>query len=382
MKRYVWGIRNARHQAYSLGERIWFVFYGIASTCYRVFICLSILMFLNDRLPEQLFFVVPILAFGAVIGWVLVPMSKLGKYLLTGLELMRHRPRALGTAFIFFVALFWGLGITHWPDYCRIEGILEPNDLVTIYMEADGVVTDYLESGATVSSAETQLIRSRNHELEAQHTILIRRRERLVIQRRIAQVEEVAATQVIDEQIQAIDEQIARTQSQMASLTIHAPQAGIWFSPTIDSTKDLFLQRGQVIGKIGDMNELIVRATAPQNLAALLDNAEKSVEMRLRGCPEHVVTGTLYKIAPMGQDELPADALAYQVGGNVPVRSDAGGPRTSENIFEVRIKISRQEVKALRAGQRIVARVRLGSKPLLAQWYRSARQLFQKRFYI
>jgi hypothetical protein len=195
-------------------------------------------------------------------------------------------------------------------------------------------------------------------------------------------MDEIAATQIIDEQILAIDEQVSRIESQLASLTIYAPQTGTWFSPGIDRTGDLFLQRGQVIGKIGDMNELIVRATAPQNLAALLDKAEKTVQMRLRGCPKHLVTGTLYKIAPMGQDELPAEALAYQVGGNVAVRADASGPKTSENIFEVRIKLNTDEAKTIKAGQRIVARMRLAPKPLLAQWYRSARQLFQKRFYI
>jgi hypothetical protein len=36
----------------------------------------------------------------------------------------------------------------------------------------------------------------------------------------------------------------------------------------------------------------------------------------------------------------------------------------------------------LRSGQRTVARVDLPPQPLLAQWYRHARQLFQQRFYI
>ncbi len=382
VKRYMWGIRNAKHQAYSWGERVWFVFYGIASTCYRVFICLRILMFLNDRLPEQLFFIVPVLAFSAVIGWVLVPMSKLGKYLFVGPELIRNRTRALLCSSIFLVAVIWGLGFLDVPDHCRIEGILEPNDLVTIYAEADGFVTDYLKSGTLIDSTETALLKAKNPELQAQQTILLKQRERLVIQRRIALMDEIAATQIIDEQILAIDEQVNRIESQLASLTVLAPQTGTWFSPGIDRTGDLFLQRGQVIGKIGDMNELIVRATAPQNLAALLDKADKTVQMRLRGYPKHQVTGTLYKIAPMGQDELPAEALAYQVGGNVAVRADASGPKTSENIFEVRIKLNPEELQAIKAGQRIVARMRLAPKPLLSQWYRAARQLFQKRFYI
>jgi putative peptide zinc metalloprotease protein len=383
VKRYAWGIKQARNLAYTLGERLWFVSYGIASTCYRIFICVRILMFLNNRLPEQLFFVVPVLIFSALIGWIMVPVGKLLKYLVTGPELMRNRGRAMLSAVGFLALVFWSLGWIRMPDYCRIEGILEPNDLTTIYIETDGFVTDYLDSGSQVRSTDTRLIRATNPELQAQYKILGKQHARLVVQRRIAQTEEIAATQILDEQIQALDEQISRIETQLASLTLYAPQTGTWFSPTIDRSQDLFLVRGQAIGRIGDMNDLIIRATAPQTLAALLDNAEKEVHIRLRGYPHCLGTGTLYKIAPMGQDELPAEALAYQIGGNVAVRSnDPSGPKTAENIFEVRIKLNKKESLAIKAGQRIVARVQLTPKPLLHQWYRSARQLFQRRFYI
>ncbi len=187
----------------------------------------------------------------------------------------------------------------------------------------------------------------------------------------------------MDEQIQALEEQIARVESQLASLTLKVAQSGTWFSPDIHRINQVYVQRGQQVGRIGQFDQVIVRGTASQNLAALLEKADKQVEMRLQGYAGRLVTGNIIKISPMGQDVLPSEALGYQAGGSTAVRyDDPRGPRAAEKIFEVRISLNASETDDLMSGQRVITRVSLPAKPLLWQWYRSARQLFQRRFYI
>ena len=383
VKRYIWGMKKLHRVAHTWGERLWFLFYGVASTLYRIFICIRILLFLNDRLPEQFFFLVPFFVFSAVVAWVFVPVGKFFKYLTTGAELTRQRTRALALSLIVTCALVVLLGIIKLPDHCRFEGIIEPNDLSAVYMEVDGFVTGYAHSGQVIEANEVALIQARNPNLEAQRKSLAAQHLRLKVQWRIAQTQEVAATQIMDEQIQALEEQIARVESQLASLSLKVPQSGTWFSPDIHRVNQLYVQRGQQVGRIGQFDKVIVRATASQNLAALLEKADKQVEMRLQGYARRLFTGNIIKVAPMGQDVLPSEALGYQAGGSTAVRyDDPRGPRAAEKIFEVRISLDASTTEDLMSGQRVITRVSLPAKPLLWQWYRSARQLFQRRFYI
>jgi len=80
---------------------------------------------------------------------------------------------------------------------------------------------------------------------------------------------------------------------------------------------------------------------------------------------------------------LPSEALGYAVGGSMPtIVEDPSGVRTAEKFFEIRIRPTPDKTVRLLSGQRVVARFQLPSKPLAAQWYRTARQLLQRRFRI
>lgn len=106
VKRYVYGVRRSHNPANTGGEKRWFVFYGIASTLYRVFVCIRILLFIADKL----FIVGAVLAVAAVVAWVFVPLGKFLHYLFTSGELMRVRVRAVGSTLGVLLAIVIGVG--------------------------------------------------------------------------------------------------------------------------------------------------------------------------------------------------------------------------------------------------------------------------------
>jgi putative peptide zinc metalloprotease protein len=383
VKRYSWGLKHTTNPAYTMGERVWFLFYGIASTLYRIFICVRILLYLNDRLPKQFSLIVPIFAFSAVVTWVFVPVGKFLKYLFSGQELHRQRPRAVISFALCLGGIIYGLGLLEVPDYCRLEGIIEPNNLTTVYAQESGFVSSFSTSGSSVSPDELPLITTQNQNLQAQQQSLSAQRQRLEVLRRMSELNEAAATQILDEQIRALNEQIERVNEQIATLTIRTPLQGTWFSPNIHAAKATFLDRGRPVGQVGHFDELVVVGTTPQTMAAQLTQADKDVELRIKGYPSLCLKGVIQKIAPAGQSSLPAAALGYTAGGSTAVKqTEQGRIQTAERIFEVRISLDPDEAIRTMAGQRVLARIRLGSAPLLKQWYQSARQLFQRRFYI
>jgi putative peptide zinc metalloprotease protein len=384
VKRYIWGLKKTQNPAYSFGEGLWFVFYGLASMAFRVFICVRILIFLNDRLPEELFILVPLFALSAIVAWVFVPLGKFVQFLATGAELSRNRSRAIVSTLATFCLIFVGIGLVELPDYWRIEGIVEPVNLAIIHTESDGFVVDYLPSQTKVTSGGTPLIRSVNPDLEAEKKSSIAERRSLEIKRRIAETEELAAAQILDEQIEALNEKIARLEFELEALNLKPPVSGTWVAPEIEYFKGAYLERGKSLGFVASLDEVIIRATAGQKIAGMLrEQAEKEVEFRVKGQPKVLITGAIEQIFPSGQEVLPSEALGYAVGGPMPTDpQDPEGKKSAEMFFEIRIKPDADSSARLLTGQRVVARIRMEAKPLAVQWWHSVRQLFQRRFHI
>jgi len=384
VKKYCWKLKGLHNPAHSLGERLWFVFYGIASMVYRVFICVRILLFLNDRLPKELFILVPFFAGSAAIAWVLVPFGKFVRYLATGGELARNRGRAVGSTLGGLALLVACTGILRVPDYCRVEGIVEPVRLAVVHAESDGFVTGFLPSDQVVSPGSEALIEAVNPKLEAEKKSLLAELRGLEAKKRIAETQEIAAVQILAEQIGALQEKIARVDLELASLHLKATLSGTWVSPDIEKTRGMYLSRGQQVGLTASLDDVLVRATAGQQLAAMLiEQALKEIEIRVKGRPDVMLTGEIEKIFPAGQEVLPSEALGYAVGGSMPTLSqDPRGTRAAEKFFEIRIRPAPDSEVRLLSGQRVIARIQMPSKPLAAQWWRSIRRLFQRRFHI
>lgn len=384
VKRYGWRLKSVQNPANTLGERIWFVFYGIISTVYRVFICIRILLFLNSRLPKELFVLVPLLAISALIAWIIVPVGRFIRYMATSGELARARGRAAASVLGGLALTVACLGILEMPDYCRVEGIVEPVGLAIVHAQSDGFVTGFLPSGQTVAPDGQTLIEAANPQLETEKKGLLAELRVLQIKQRIAEMQEVATAQIFAEQIEAMQEKIARVEFQLSSLRLQPALSGTWVSPDVERAGGTYLRRGEQIGLVASLDDVLIRATAGQDLAArLVEHAYEQLEIRVKGRPDAMLKGRIEKILPAGQEVLPSEALGYAVGGSMPTLiHDPSGLKTAEQFFEIRIRPAPESPVRLLSGQRVVVRIQMPSKPIAVQWWQSARQLFQRRFHI
>ncbi|MGC9455589.1 MAG: PqqD family peptide modification chaperone [Phycisphaerae bacterium] len=380
VKRYVWRVRSAHNPAHTRGERGWFVFYGVASTLYRVFILSAILIFIAG----QFLMVGAVLAVAAFVLWVCVPLGKFVHYLATSNELLRMRGWATAVTAGFVIAVLAGLGLVPLPDHIRVEGIVEPAEMAVIYARADGWVTDYLPTDTSAEPQGPPLVVCENPVLETRLRELRQERQRLEVRRRLALEQEgPAAEQIVREQLEAVAEELLRVREQLESLRIKAPRAGTWIAPDIDRAENSYLRRGDAVGLVARLDELIIRAPAGQDTAAVLiaEADAENVEIRPRGRPDLQLTGRVTRFEPAGRKRLPSPALGYAFGGPIETApDDPQGIRTTQRMFELRISPQSGSEGVLRPGRRVVVRFSLPPKPLLAQAKRALLQLAQKRF--
>ena len=379
VKRYAWGVKRAQNPAHTRGERVWLATYAVASTIYRFFIWGAILLFVADK-----FFVIGVMmALGAVITWVCVPIGKFIHYLGTSGELLRVRGRAVGSTLAVVAGILLAIGFIPAADRFRVEGVVEPVSMAVVHMEADGFVREFLPSGQQADPDGEPLLIAENRELQAEHVVLEAMHRNLEARLRLARTENITMAQALGEQMTALDQQIERVAEQIELLKVKAPLKGTWVSPQIERRKGAYLRRGEKFGLVASLDDLMIRATASQAVATLIQEAAEKVEIRLKDRPDIRLDGLTKQILPAGKEWLPSMALAISAGGSMPtVPDEQQGSKSAERFYEVHIGLDKAQVKYLLTGQRVVVRFEAPAKPLMAQWWRSLLQLIQRRFHI
>jgi putative peptide zinc metalloprotease protein len=407
VRKYAWSVKQVRDPAHSRGEKAWFLFYGVASTIYRVVVCVSILLFVADKL----FMFGLVLAVAAAVAWVLVPLGKFVHYLLTSGELMRVRGRAIISTATTVAAVVIGVGFVPAPDRFRLDGYVDPVRQDIVHAAADGFVTDVMESNRQVAPDGEPLLRARSPELTSQLDELLAQQREFEMRRRQAMVKDYAQAQILAQQIAALDERKTRITQQLDSLTVRASFGAEWISPDIDRARGSYIRRGDAVGRLAS-SQVVIRAMVSQDVVDMLlagaDDGEahpagkapaatrpvgrwRDLTIRIKGLPEPEMAGRITRVVEAGQDRLPTPALGYAAGGNIRTDpKDPKGMKTSERFFEVEIEPQpvgdRQSPwfgrVPLIIGQRVVVRVEMPPRPLIRQWYRSILQLVQRRFQI
>jgi putative peptide zinc metalloprotease protein len=417
VKRYVWNVRFARNPAHGRSERVYLFVYAIASFCMRMFVTISIMFYLTAVLNGVLIILATGMAIAGLITWAVVPVARYIHYVTTNGELYRVRARAVLTSAAAVAAAVVTIGVIHFPDRARAQGVVEPatDGAKEIYIEGEGPVVTvqpephapqgldtiaerlampYALKGDTIMVVDDHVLRSEKSEITT-------RIELWEIQRRAARTKgDTNAEQLAESTLAILQENQRDLDRQLASLTVKAPLNGVFIAPTLRTKRAAYLKKNDDLGLVADLHHLIIRAAITNDLSATLsgelkDPTKRKVQIRVAGRPDILFTGDIFAFAPAGSKQLPSPALGYQVGGTLNTApNDQHGTTATEHFFEVRIDhLTLQEAPPevremfkntsdipLLPGQRVVVRFEMAPKPLAVQGWTKLRQVFQKRF--
>ena len=377
-KKYVFGIKDSFHPAEGGREKFWLFTYAIAAFIYRIVIMVSITLFLTDLMfALGVFFAV-----GGVFKTFIKPVWQFARYLLTSPELARNRPRALVISGIFSSLILAGVFLYPVADRIRIEGVVEPKNIKIVYALTDGFLTELEKSGSHCEKGKL-LLKAENPVLENDYEKQTIQLKELAFRYKLAQTQNIAESQVYLKQIKVLKENLKKGREKIAKLSLVAPGKGVWIHEDLESFKGSYLQKGTELGKFVNLEDMLVRAVAPQEHAQILRNAESSLEIRIKGRPDLLFTGEVTKSFPVGQQNLPSAALGYAVGGELQTSAaDQDGKTSAEKVFELHVEPSADSIGHIYSGQILILRFDLAPKSLAEQGIRSLKQSFQKRFNI
>ncbi len=356
-------------------QRAQLLIYGILSTIYRVFIGILIIVLVAFQVP----ILGVLMALAGVVTWIIAPIIKLLKYLLLDPEIHRKRGRAWAFTGAVAAALVILLGLIRFPMGIYADGIVEPAEKEIVRADSPGFVRDIrVHDNQVVRKGDVLLILA-DDELDAE----IARREadlkRLIAQRDKARVNSPSDMQIAEIGIAFNTENLKDLIRRRDGLTLRAPIDGYVVAPQLRQLQGRYLQKGDELAMVVELDRLYVYAAIDQTDAALLFGNTKSTEVRLVGRPHQVLYAD-HAVAFPGAVSRVRDRTLTQIGGgNIPVdQSDPSGTKTAIKPFELRAELVNPDRQYI-PGQRAYVRVILDNQPIGYQALRRFLQVLQAK---
>ena len=378
-ERFVLRLPHAQPAARTPAESWLLPAYGLLSMVYWILLMFNIMLFIAGEYFELGVALAIMLFFMSLV----LPLFKFIQYLATSPQLGHYRSHAVGVSAMIAVVALLVLGGLPVPDRIRVLGVVQAGQSRQLHVESEGFFTELLSPPGTVVQSGQPLLRLSNPDLDLE----IRVAQMQLMQLRAQEIQAisgaVAELSTINRQKQATEETLATLHARKEGLLVVAPAAGIWSASELDASRGQWLGRGASAGTIVNQDAWRFVAVLPQVASHVFEDSIRCTEVRLRGQEGTNLLAQDTLVMPFEQGQLPSRALGMAGGGEIAVsNSDANGLTATEPFFRIESVLPVDALAAARLvhGRVGIMRLTLSSRPLLAQWERKLRQLFQRRF--
>jgi putative peptide zinc metalloprotease protein len=376
IQRYPFGIRNAQSPVSARGERGWFVFYSIASFCYRMFIFATIIWFVAGE-----FFVIGVLlAIWAATTTLIVPFMKQIWFLLSSPKLSKQRGRAMLASGVFVSMILTALLMIPVPSGAIVEGVIWAPEKSQVRASAAGLITRLaVQPGQAVSEADI-LVECEEPGLPAEVRVLQAQLKELRARYDVEILKDKTQAQITQQDIGHVQGMLARAEERQQELIVRSPTEGIFVVSDPQDMPGRFVQRGEVIGYVMDYNTVTARIVVVQEDVDLVRKHLRDVQVRLADRLTRPIPAVVEREVPAATDELPSPALSIAGGGVIATRpNEKGADIALRKLFQFDVKLH-TNFPVNNIGERVYVRLLRDPEPLALQWFRLGRQLFLSKF--
>jgi putative peptide zinc metalloprotease protein len=375
-ERYLFGNTQSERPQATWSERAWFVFFGILSSVYRVFVVVAILFYVADKL----FNLGAILAIAAAAIWLVFPLLKGGYFLLTNPRLRKVRVRAITVTAVVLIAVISFITLVPMPYRTGTEGVIWIPEESFVRAGAEGFIDriDAIPDSQVV--AGVPLITLSNPNLVAQEKVTssyIRELEARYTQ--FLSTDPVKA-EITQDELRQARVTLARVREEIDDLTVRSQIAGKFIVPVPEDLPARFVRKGELLGYVLEADRITIRTIVSQAMIDMVRSRTDRVEVRLSERVRETVPAVIKRIVPGASEQLPARALGTVGGGGIATDpTDREGLKAFQRMFQMDLELPLQS-NLINLGGRGYVRFDHGWAPLAVQWYFEIRQIFLSRF--
>jgi putative peptide zinc metalloprotease protein len=376
--RYLFGAKELEVPHDTLSEKRWFVGYTITSWFYRIFVTVSIILFVAG----EFFIFGVILAIIAAFGLFVKPLWKAGKHLVESPTLHRYRARAIKlTASAVVAVLLLGL-LVPLPLRTQTEGVVWLPDQALVRAGVNGSFQRWLVEPGTQVSKGTALLMMDDPQLVSELAVARAKVAEAEARYSVEQFADPVQAQVLLQQLEYERSSLERVNERHAHLVVYSEVDGVLTVPKAQDMSGQYFKKGELLGYLMDPEQLVARVAVAQENIDLVRTRFKAVELRFADAIADTYQVSVLREIPSALNELPTAALSPNGGGKIPVDpNDSEGLKTLDRVFFVDLSLPLEAIPSAFGGRVYVRFDHIG-EPLLSQLYRRVRQLFLSRFHV
>ena len=382
VERYAFGCKDIYSPVQTMNEAISLSVFGILSQLYRILIFAGILLFVADK-----FLILGmIMALIGIVSWGLVPIFKFFSYLISSPKFQKNRVRVFAVTILTFSIILSLTLFIPFADNLQAPGIIEAKDFQKIYSDHPGYVAQLFKPAGSFVKAGDLLIQLHNKEIEFDLANAKSQRKETRIMIKQARNVKVVDLKPLLKRLEKVESHIVDLEGRMNALSIRSRYEGIWQPSDDVKFTGRWVPRGGFLGEVIDPSCYVFSAAVPQHEAArLFQDKLKEMSVRVKGIARHEISVLKFQVIPFEQSKLPSMAIGWSGGGQIETSfQDNTGLTTREPFFLIIATLLSLDRAA---SDRIFFHGRSGRinmvlppKPLYYQFFRSIKQLFQKRY--
>ena len=372
-KKFLFGVQNIDPPSDDWREMFWLIFYGIGSYIYRLFLSVTIVLFI----AQKYFFIGILLAIWSVVTVWLWPTFKTIKKAWSDGDITREgRPPNLIMPLLaaLLVALLVALPF---PLSTSIGGVVQFDEDARVLAGENCFVDNVVQASGTQVAAGDLLLECSSPELIKAGEVS-RHQLAEAKARRLGAWNDPVRLKLVDEEIERLNDEINENQRRLQRLHVYANRAGEWWIKNPEDLPGRYIKRGELLGYLAGQPLAKVRGLVPATDVDLVRNRTREVQVLSAATNWQPVNALKWELFPAASKDIHSAVLTKNGGGDIVVDPTANKPMAVEPHFIVDVFFTAEQPALVE--QRVYLQFDHPAEGLIYRIYRNVRRTFLDYF--
>ncbi len=372
-RRVLFGVKGHASPAFDRREAVWLVAYGFAALIYRLFLMVTIVLFI----AQQYFVVGVILALWALIGTLIWPNLKMLVKVWQDSAIRSGSRSPTLVLPLCAAAVILLLGFVRLPLSTSIEAVVQVDDDRRVVAGENCFINGlHKQPGESVRKSDL-LVSCDNRRLLTEQQVLQHQYAEARAQRQ-GVWDDPVQLKIYDDELARLETEIDENRARLDNLNLYAQAEGIW---TLRNPADLagrFVQRGDLIGHVLSDDKVRVRGMIPQADIELVRENSTAVHALKASDLGTELKPASWQIFPAASKQPVSEVLSEAGGGSIVMNPTATEPETLQQFFVIAMEFD--HLPSTRVEERIFVQFEHPPEPLVYRTYRLVRRTFLEYF--
>lgn len=372
-KRILFGVKGQASPAYDNREALWLFFYGFGALVYRLFLMVTIILFV----AQQYFVVGVILAVWALIGTLIWPNLKMIFKLWQDSDILSGSRTPTFMVPIVAGIIIFLLAAIPFPLSTSIEGVVKIDEKRRVLAKENCFIQHLHKQPGEFVHKDDLLVSCENRQLRTEQESIKSQLAEASAQRQ-GVWDDAVRLKIYDDEINRLKTELIESKQRVQSLKLYAQSSGVWSVRNISDLPGRFLKRGDLVGYVMQNDNITVQGMISEADIEYVRERVTAV-YALKAADLYVeLKPASWNVFPAVSKQAVSEVLTEAGGGKIKIDPSDSKQQTLEQYFLVSFQFN--VLPATHVEERIYLKFEHPPEAIIFRTYRLVRRTFLQYF--